>query len=93
MRESMLHDLYFGEINPWERAPVRTREYKELTRKIIDIWEYLKDRLSPEDYIKLEEMQNLRAQADTIDSTDLFAYAFRTGALMMIDIFGYEGTD
>ncbi|MCI8844254.1 MAG: hypothetical protein HFF08_09105 [Oscillospiraceae bacterium] len=72
---------------------MRTREYKELTRKIIDIWEYLKDRLSPEDYIKLEEMQNLRAQADTIDSTDLFAYAFRTGALMMIDIFGYEGTD
>ncbi|MCI8844407.1 MAG: hypothetical protein HFF08_09885, partial [Oscillospiraceae bacterium] len=47
MRESMLHDLYFGEIRPWERAPVRTREYKELTRKIIDIWEYLKDRLSP----------------------------------------------
>ena len=37
MRESMLHDLYFGEISPWERAPVRTREYKELTRKIIDI--------------------------------------------------------
>ena len=93
MRESMLHDLYFGEISPWERAPVRTREYKELTSKIIDIWEYLKDRLSPEDYIKLEEMQNLRAQADAIDSTDLFAYAFRTGALMMIDIFGYEGTD
>ncbi len=93
MRESVLHDLYFGEIRPWERAPLRTREYKELTRKIIDIREHLKGRLSPEDYIKLEEMQNLRAQADALDSTDLFAYAFRTGALMMIDIFNYEEND
>jgi len=93
MRESMLHNLYFGEINPWERAPVRTREYKEITGKIAGIEAHLKSLLSPEDCDKFEEMQNLQARADAIDSTDLFAYAFRTGALMMIDIFGYEGTD
>lgn len=38
-------------------------------------------------------MQDLRTQADELEKIDLFAYAFRTGALMMIDIFDYEGTD
>ena len=59
MRESMLHNLYFGEINPWERAPVRTREYKEITGKIAGIEAHLKSLLSPEDCDKFEEMQNL----------------------------------
>lgn len=93
MSESLLHDLYFGEIRPWERQHKYTREYRELTKKIIGIDEHFKNLLLPEDYKKFEEMRNLRAQADMIESTELFKYAFRTGALMMIDIFRYEEND
>lgn len=93
MRVSLLHDLYFGEIRPWERERICSREYGELTRKIISMGEHFKNLLSPEEYRKFEEMQNLRAQADIIESAELFEYAFRTGALMMIDIFSYEGND
>ena len=45
--------------------------------------------LSPEDYAKFEEMQNLRVQTDIIDNVDLFKYSFCLGAMMMMDIFGY----
>lgn len=93
MRESMLNDFYFGSIRPWERKRICTREYRELTNKIIVIKEHFKSLLSPEEYKKFEEMQDLRAQADMIESAELFEYAFRTGALMMVDVFNYEGND
>ena len=93
MRESTLHDFYFGQINPWERRPILTRKYRELTSKIDDIENHFKSLLSPEEYAKLEEMQTLRALADEMEKVDLFAYAFRTGALMMIDVYDYAGND
>ena len=91
----MLKDLYFGEISPWERERecVRTCEYKDLVNKTIAIGEYFKSLLSSEEYAKLEEMKNLQAQIDLIESPDLFEYAFRTGALMMIDIFCCDGNN
>ncbi len=93
MRESMLHDLYFGRIIPWERPRVRTPEYKEISTKIIDMEQHFRNLLSPEEYAKLEELQKLRWQAETIEDANLFAYAFSTGALMMIDVFNFEGND
>ena len=49
---------------------------------------YYKNRLSPEEYKKFEEMQSLQAQADLIKEEELFEYAFCAGALLMIDVFG-----
>ncbi len=90
MKESMIHELYFGRISPWERERIHTREYSELNKKIDDIVAHFKNLLSPEEYARFEEMQNLRAQTDIIDDVTLFEYSFRLGALMMIDIFGFK---
>ena len=68
-------------------------EYKDLVNKTIAIGEYFKSLLSSEEYAKLEKMKNLQAQIDLIESADLFQYAFRTGALMMIDIFCCDGNN
>lgn len=48
MRESILHDLYFGRISPWERERIYTQEYSELTKKIDDIVAHFKNLLSSE---------------------------------------------
>ena len=93
MRESTLHDLYFGRISPWERERVHTREYRELTQKMVGIAAHFKNLLSAEEYARFEEMQNLRAQTDIINDVTLFEYAFRLGALMMIDVFGFREND
>lgn len=92
MRESMLYDLYFGRVSPWERKRIYTPEYNALIGKIIEMEEHFKNLLSSEEYEKFGEMQDLRGQAGIIESTDLFAYSFRLGALMMMDIFGFRGT-
>lgn len=93
MRESILDDLYYGRISPWERRRVRTHEFKEISSQIIAIEEHFRNLLPAEEFEKLEELQELRGQADAIESENLFGYAFSTGALMMIDIFDYEGND
>lgn len=49
----------------------------------------IKSLLSPEEYRKLEEMEDLKAQSDAIENVDLFEYGFGMDALM-IDIFGLK---
>ena len=67
MKESMIHDLYFGNFSPWERERIRTQEYSTITKKIAAIVEHFKNLLSPEEYAKFAEMQNLQAEIDLID--------------------------
>ena len=93
MRESILNDLYYGRINPWERPCVCTHEFKEISKKIIGIEGYFRNLLSPEEFARLEELLELRGQAESIEIANVFEYAFRTGALMMIDVFCYEEND
>lgn len=93
MRESMLDDLYYGRISPWERPRICTHEFEKISNQIIAIEQHFRDLLSPEEYKKIEELQGLRGRAEAIESANLFGYAFSTGALMMIDVFNYEGND
>lgn len=93
MRESTLDDLYYGRIDPGENLCVHTREFREISKQIVAIEEHFRNLLSPGEFEKFEELQRLRGQAEIIENANLFGYAFSTGALMMIDIFDYEGND
>lgn len=93
MRESLLNNLYYGRISPWERPRLRTRDFKGISNQNVAIEQHFQDLLSPEEFKKFEELQGLRGQAEAIESANLFEYAFSTGALMMIDVFNYEGND
>ena len=93
MKESILSDLYLGKINPCERERICSREHDAVIEEIDGIAEHFKNWLSPEEYAKFEEMQNLQAQAELIDNTALFKYSFCLGALMMIDIFSCREHD
>lgn len=91
MQESMIFDLYFGNFIPWERKRIRTEEYCSISRKISDIVDHFKNLLSPEEFEKFTEMQNLRAEAESIEDVELFEYAFCAGARLMTDVFTYKG--
>ena len=88
--ESILQELYFGNVKPCERERVRDPEYATLTKKIDDIVVHFRDLLSPEEYAKFTEMRDLRAQADLFEEVQLFEHAFCLGVLLMIDVFGYS---
>ena len=90
MRESLVRELYFGNLSPWERKRVYNPERTALNDKINSIVEHFKNLLSPEEYAKFAEMKELESQVDVEDSVDLFEHAFCLGVLLMIDIFGYN---
>lgn len=92
MRESTLKKLYFGKISPWERECLHDPEYTALSEKINDLVDRYKKLLPPEEYEKFEELQNLQGRAGCMVEADLFAYAFCTGVLLMIDVFGFRET-
>lgn len=89
MKESMVREL----LSPWERKRVYPPEYIALTDKIDDIVQHFKNLLSPEEYKKFSEMQELESRVVVEDEVDLFEYAFCMGARLMIDISGYTGID
>lgn len=90
MSKSLMYDLYFGNLNPWERGRAQDPDYTPLTRKIGDIKVHFQKLLSAEEYEKFEEMGNLQSQAGTIEEVDLFEYGFCMGALIMIDVLGFK---
>lgn len=90
MQKSFMYDLYFGNLIPWERGRSQDPSYTPITRKISDIKVHFKGLLSVEEYSKFEEMENLQAQAGTIEDVNLLEYGFCMGVLMMIDVFSFK---
>ena len=68
------------------------RNTSTITKKIAAIVEHFKNLLSPEEYAKFAEMQNLQEEIDLIEDAELFEYAFCAGSRLMIDVFKYKGT-
>ena len=89
----MLDALYYGRTSPWERLRERTHAFKEISNQIVAIEQHFRNLLSPEEFKKFEELQGLWGQAEAIESANVFEHAFRTGALMIIDVFCYEEND
>lgn len=90
MSKSIMYDLYFGNLAPWERRRAQSPAYALISKKIYDIDEHFQKLLSPEEYKKFEEMQDLKASMDEIENADLFQYALCMGILLMIDVFNFK---
>lgn len=90
MSKSIMYDLYFGNLVPWERGRAQSPAYAPITSKICDIDEHFQKLLSPEEYKKFEEMQDLRADIGNIEDVDLFEYGLSMGILLMIDVFNFK---
>ena len=90
MSKSIMYDLYFGNLVPWERGRSRNPAYTPITRKVSDIKEHFKGLLSPDEYKQFERMEDLQADSGTIEEVELFEYGFCMGALTMIDVFGFK---
>jgi hypothetical protein len=89
----MLRELYYGNISPWDRKRIRTHEYTALTDKMESMVTHFENVLSPEEYAKLTEMLEVRSEITIMDELDVFKYAFRTSALLMVDIFDDKEND
>ena len=90
MPHSIMHDLYFGNLVPWERGRPEDQNYTPIRHRVSEIKEHFKSILSTEEYKRFEEMEDLDSQSGTIEEIHLFNYAFSMGILMMIDVFDFK---
>lgn len=90
MSKSIMYDLYFGNLVPWERGRSQNPAYTPLSQKVGDIKDHFKKLLSLDEYKKFEEMEDLQADSSTIEDVELFEYGFCMGALTMIDVFSFK---
>lgn len=90
MSKSILYDLYFGNLAPWERACPQDPAYKSINRKISDLKVHFRETLSADEYRRLEELDDLKERSGAFDDVDLFEYGLCMGVLLMIEVFHFK---
>lgn len=84
--KSIIEAFYDGKIRVWERKVVMTDERREIEKNIQREKQYFSEKMSPDDYQRLERLENLFISADHSEDVDLYTYSFSLGALLMLEI-------
>ncbi|MCI8577737.1 MAG: hypothetical protein HFG64_09535 [Lachnospiraceae bacterium] len=85
---SILKQLYDGKVYPSETIiPQNRSEYRSISGKVGDDYEYFMKALSPEQVQRLEEMDHGRAKLSDMQAYANFEYGFRLGAMLMNEVF------
>ena len=83
---SILTDLYFGNINPSGDINPRSAEYLAMLQKTLDELEYFKQNLSPADYKRIEALVDLINDSNSVVTEMAFNYSFKFGIKLMLDV-------
>ena len=83
---SILNDLYYGNIIPGDRPLPQTEEYRQCREDWHKKYESLLARLGPEERKLLSWADEADIHCHSLVEADLFAYAFRLGARMMLEL-------
>jgi hypothetical protein len=89
--KSILEELYYGRIHPFERIVPQDPEYHSLNRKISGIRQTWREKLPAEDYRALEEFLDLYCDSSVLEACASFGYGFKLGALIMLEVLGGKG--
>lgn len=88
---SILEDLYSGKVYPLEKIVPQDERYRPTNEKIGELREYFKENLSPEDCEKFKQWSSLMYESQYMDSYANFAYGFRLGIMLLLDVLtGFE---
>ena len=86
----VLQELWRGNITPSERFVRSGSEYKKIAGKLSDEMDRLMEMISPE--AQKEIVDNHQTDLTMLSNEDIFIYAFRMGARLMLDVLGeYKG--
>jgi len=86
MSKSILEALYYGEIRPCEQRMRRNPVRKEMINKIENEENYLKSKLSCEDWDHFQELCGLCNDVTGDNQADIFSRGFVIGALLIFEI-------
>ncbi len=84
--KSFIDELWNGNIIPQESGLYKSAEIKKISQKSIAYFEELSQTLTEEQKELLEKLLDSKIEYGTISDNLVFAYAFRLGAKMMLDV-------
>ena len=83
---SILEEFWYGNVCPSGACRQATKETKELMEYIADCHDNLYATLTEKQKETLEKFDDCYAELTDINERDLFVYAFRLGARMMLEV-------
>ena len=83
---SILEELWYGNVCPSEGCRGVTKETKELMKYIAEHHDNLHAALTEKQKETLEKFDDCYAELTDINERDVFVYAFRLGAKMMLEV-------
>nr|WP_068784488.1 DUF6809 family protein [Paenibacillus phocaensis] len=84
--KSILEELFSGGIYPDELIVSKNPEYRPLNRKISETMKVWRDKLPEHDFLELEELLDLRSQADSMHAEAAFMYGYKLASWILIEV-------
>lgn len=91
--ESILKNLYYGNFNPDEAIDSKEPDYLKLCNKALEVMELLKKNVSEVDYKIITDLMDLHNEISAFEVVDAFKYGFKTGSLIIMEIFADKEFD
>ena len=82
----ILEEFWLGNIAPGEGRYHQKKEYKEAWKRVEQLEDQLKERLSKEDWELFAKYQDAERKAGCISEADIFIEGFRIGAKILMDV-------
>ncbi|MDF2926593.1 MAG: hypothetical protein K0R57_5507 [Paenibacillaceae bacterium] len=82
----ILDGLYAGKIVPEELIRPRDPEYSSINKKIVAMMGACRTKFSEEDFKLVEDMLDLLAESNSMESKASFSQGFKLGGLIMLEV-------
>ena len=86
MKKTLLEQLYYCDFLPSESIQPSDPDYKSTCQKIDEEITFLSERLSSGDKERLDTLVNLLFDKSCMTDYDNFAYGFRVGAQLILEL-------
>ena len=85
---SILQDFFHGELLPWEHfGSSNDPTHKMYSNKIADLENSLAENMTEKEHEVLAELNQLKFSQINLELERMFLYAFRMGALFVLDLY------
>lgn len=89
--KSILQELFNGSIYPDELIISRDPDYSLLSKKISEMMNMWRNKLSKNEFAEFEALMDLRSEVDSLHAEASFMYGFKLATWIMIEVISGKG--